>query len=635
MALDLQPRARRGLWGTLWALVDGTRRLVMNLLFVLVLVGLVVAGVMWARSGPPALKDKTVLVLNLAGPLVEQRSGSARSQAMAQVQGETTQAVVLRDVLAVLDAAATDPQITSVLLMLDGFGGAGLPAMNEVAGALNRFKAKGGKKVVAWGGHYDQRQYYLAASAADEVLMHPMGSVLLTGFGSLRNYYKDAFDRLGVAANVIRVGKYKNFGEPYFANAPSPATLEADAALYGDLWAAYTGRIEKARKLGAGSINQTINNIGTLLPAVKGDMAQMALQAKLIDGLKTQDELRTLLAERGAPDDDIKSFRQINYGAYLSRLKPAPSDAAVGVVVAQGSITEGESAPGGIGGKSTADLIRQARDDKAIKVVLLRVNSPGGSAFGSELVRRELELTRTAGKPVVVSMGDVAASGGYWISTSADEVLADASTITGSIGVFAMLPTADGLMAKVPVHTGGHGTTWLAHAADPRLPLDPKVAALVQASVGHIYDDFLARAAKARNSTPDKINDVAQGRVWTGEQARQRGLVDGIASYTEALAAAAKRAKLADGWQVRYIERPVGRLSRVLDALGLTQLVAELSAPLVDQMAQAATTQATAMPAAWADSLAPGWQHDLAWLGQVAQRREPFAAVVHCLCAVP
>ena len=633
MTFDAQAPRRRGFFGTLWWLIDGSRRLVLNLLF-LAVIGLLVA--MWLTGGTPKLKDKTVLVLNLSGALVEQHSGSARDQALAQVRGEAQRQVQLRDLIAVLEAAAKDDKVTGLLLVLDDFGGAGLANMREATQAVERFKkASGGKKVTAWAMHYSQRQYHLAA-AADEVYLHPMGTVMIEGYGRLRNYYREAFDRLGVAANVIRVGKYKNFGETYFANGPSKETLEADALLYDALWADYTQSIEKARKLPAGAIMQGIEALPARLAAAGGSPAKMALAEKLVDGLKTRDELRAMLIERHARDEEAKTFRQVSFNEYLGRLKPRLDGDAVGIVVAEGDIVDGEAGPGKVGGRSTAELVRKARDDAKIKAVVLRVNSPGGSAFASELVRRELELTRAAGKPVVLSMGDVAASGGYWISMAADEVIADASTITGSIGVFAMLPTADGLVGKLSLHTGGYATTWLANAYDPRKPLDPRFAGLVQSAIGNIYSDFTGKAAVARKSSPEKIDAVAQGRVWTGKQAQERGLVDRLGGYGDAIAAAATRAKLAADPRVVYLERDRGKWQRVLGLLGVQADQGRLGQWLretldVDEMSR----QAAGPVAGLAGAALPEATRELAWLTDLLERRQPFAAVVHCLCQVP
>jgi len=291
--------------------------------------------------------------------------------------------------------------------------------------------------------------------------------------------------------------------------------------------------------------------------------------------------------------------------------------------VAEGEIVDGIAPPGTVGGRSTADLIHQARDDDKIKAIVLRVDSPGGSVFGSELVRRELELTRAAGKPVVVSMGDVAASGGYWITTASDEVIAAPSTITGSIGVFAILPTGEGAMEKLSLHTAGYGTTWLANAYDPRQPLDPRFAALVQQSIDRTYRDFTAKVAAARKSTPEKIDAVAQGRVWTGRQALEHGLVDRLGSFEDALKSAAQRAKLPEGYRVAYVEKEPGKLERALNLLS-----GSVAGALLEPLLHAAEAGA-GLPAGVARQL----QDDFGWLSELTQGRRPFAAAVHCLCA--
>ena len=610
----------RSVFGRLWWLLEGSRRVLLNLFWLALLCA--VAFALYSR-GPSRLEDKTVLVLDLKGRLVEQASGNVREIALKKARGEEMDQTVLRDLLAVLDAAAKDKKIDRVLLVLDDFGGGGMAGLGEAAAAIERFRASG-KPVSAWGGGYDQRQYFLAAHA-DELLLHPMGMVAIEGFGRLRNYYRDALDRLGLSAHVIRVGKFKNAAEPFFANGPSPETLEADKALYDGLWADWTAAVEKARKVPAGSVVAGIEDIDKRLTAAGGDPAKLALNEKLVDGLKTRDEMRKLMIERGAATEDKKTFRQVSYADYLSRLRPKTDGDAVGVVVAEGEIVDGVAPPGTVGGRSTADLIHQARDDDKIKAIVLRVDSPGGSVFGSELVRRELELTRAAGKPVVVSMGDVAASGGYWISLASDEVIAAPATITGSIGVFAILPTGEGAMDKLSLHAAGYGTTWLASVYDPRKPLDPRFAALVQQAVDHIYSDFTGRVAVARKSTPEKIDAVAQGRVWTGRQALERGLVDRLGSFEDALKSAAQRGKLAEGYRVTYVEKEPGRLERALNLLS-GSVAGELLEPLLH------TAQAGAgLPA----GLARQVQDDLGWLSDLTQGRRPYAAAVHCLCGEP
>jgi protease-4 len=536
----------------------------------------------------------------------------------------------LRDVLKVLNAAAKDPDISGAVLLTDEMQGGGPAMLREVASAVDRFKASG-KPVVAWGSNFDQRQYLVAAHA-NEVYLHPMGVVMLEGYGRYRNYYRDALDKLGVTVNLMRVGTYKSFAEPYIANGPSPAAAEADAYLNNALWSNYTDNVEKARKLPKGQIMKSIDELPAKVVEFNGDLAKITLAAKMVDGLKTRDEIRDLMTRRGALDDEGKSFRQVSFDDYLARQHDPLTGDAIGVVIAQGEISDGTAGPGSIGGDSTSKLIRAAREDKNIKAVVLRVDSPGGSAFASELIRRELELTRAAGKPVVVSMGNVAASGGYWISMSADEVIAEPNTITGSIGVFAILPTAEKVVDKLGIHTAGQPTTWLGDAYNPLRPLDPRFVQVMQGSVNHIYADFTARAAKARKTTPEKIDAVAQGRVWTGAQAKDRGLVDTLGSYGDALASAAKRAKLGD-YRVVYIEREVSKFERVLEMVGgsAAQAVGQSVAKAVSAQVNLGVTAATGLP----PGAVGGVAQDLAWLADIKASRKPFTAITHCLCEVP
>jgi protease-4 len=602
-----------------WRVVDVSRRLVLNLLFLLIVALIVVA---LLRGGPAPLAEKTALVLALDGSIAEQRAGNLRATAIDQLRGEVPQKMQLRDVLAVINTAAKDDKITSVVLILDELEGTGLSTLREIGAALDRFRATG-KKVVAWGSSYDQRQYAIAAHA-DEVYLHPLGAVNITGFGGVQSYYKDALDKLGISVRVIRAGSFKDFGEAWVSNAPSPESLAAETALLGSLWKTYTDDIERLRKLPAGSVAKAIEEAPERLAAVGGDRAKQAVADKAVDGLKTRDELRALMISRGVEDTDNKTFRQTSYEEYLARLRPRLTGDAIGVVVAEGEIVDGNAPVGTVGGLSTANLIRKARDDKDVKAVVLRVNSPGGSVFGSELVRRELELTRTAGKPVVVSMGDLAASGGYWISTAADEIVADASTVTGSIGVIALLPNASGTLDKLGVHSTPIATSWLRAAADPRLPLDPRLAEIIQRSVDHEYQNFIGRVAQARKTTPEKIDAVAQGRVWSGTQALERGLVDRLGLYGDALKSAATRAKLGDDPRIVYIEREPGTFARFVSMLNAE--VAHGIGAAIDARLAGLGLQSPA--------LAPTTR-DLGWLAGLAERKKPFEAVAHCLCRVP
>ncbi|MBV8636225.1 MAG: signal peptide peptidase SppA [Burkholderiaceae bacterium] len=615
-----QPSALRRFFGFIWRLIDGTRRAVLNLIFLLILVILVIG----LASGGKRIEDKTVLILDLKGSLVEQATGNAREALASQFQGdEVKQDVQLRDILQVIDAAGKDPKISSIVLLMDDFEGAGLPLLREVADAIERFKATG-KRVVAWGSGYSQRQYFIAAHA-NEVLLHPMGTVEIEGFGGHRNYYHDALDKLGVTVNLMRVGTYKSFAEPYIANEPSDAAAEAEKYLLDGMWKDYTDAVEKARKLPEGSIKNLVDNLPQLITAAHGDLAKVALDGKFVDGLATRDELRQMMLSRGVLDEKIHSFRQINYEDYLAHQKPQLTGDAVAVIVASGEISDGVAGPGSIGGLSTATMIRTAREDERVKAIVLRVDSPGGSAFGAELIRRELEVTKKAGKPVVISMGDVAASGGYWVSTSADEVIADPATITGSIGVFAILPTADKAMDKLGVHSGGYTTTWLRDGYNPLRPLEPRLRDVIQASVEHIYADFTGKVAAARKTTPEKIDEVAQGRVWTGQQAKERNLVDTLGSFEDAIHSAAKRAKLGDNYRVAYVERELSGFDK------LVHLFDARVAAAISTQTDATLAHATGVPPAVTHDLTK----DLGWLTDVAQERKPFSAITHCFCGQP
>ena len=611
--------ARRG-FGMFWRALDATRRTVLNLIFLVLVV--VLLFFLFSGGGAKPLSEKTALVLELKGELVEQHSATVRETLMSSVGGgDVRRTIQLRDLLTVLDNAARDKNIGSVVLMLDQFDISGMANLHEMGAALDRVRASG-KKVIAWGGSYDQKNY-LVATHASEIYVHPMGMVMLEGFGRHRNYYRDALDKLGVTVNLIKVGTYKSFAEPYIGNGPSPAAAEADAFLYNALWSSYTAEVEKLRKLPGGAIDKGIANLPETMTAANGDAAKVALDARLVDGIKTRDEVRDMLIRQGARDPAIKSFRQISFADYLARHPQKMFGNAVGVIVAEGDISDGMAGPGSIGGLSTANLIRRARNDDQIKSLVLRIDSPGGSAYGSELIRRELELTRAAGKPVVVSMGGVAASGGYWISMASDEVIADPATVTGSIGVFAILPTAEKVADKLGIHSAGTTTTWLADAYNPLRPLDPRFGQLIQSSINHVYSEFTTKAAAARKMTVAGVDAVGQGRVWTGAQAKERGLVDRLGSYNDALASAASRARLGKDFRVAYIEREGTLFERLLQPFGVsaaTAITIQVKLGVLDGLPAGATAAVA---------------KDMAFLSDMAGGKKPFAAVTHCMCQLP
>ena len=559
-----QPRSRgpiARLFIGLWDAVNFSRRLVFNLLFLLVVFVLLAAMFGGGKLAP--LAERSTLVIEPEGRLVEQYSCDPVSRAFARAtNGEDCREIRLRDVLRALDAARTDKRIDRVVLHLDELQPSGFASLRDVAAAIAKVKAAG-KQVVAYGENFSQGQYLLAAQA-NKVYLDPMsqGGVMLEGLAGYRQYFRQGLqDKLGVDMHLFKVGEYKSAAEPYILDAASPESKEADLYWMNDVWQRMLADIGKARGLQPAALAANIDAMAEQVAGAKGDLAQMALQQKLVDGLKTREEVEDLLAEGGEADDTAEGgFRQVDLDTYTQHLDgalaPADMRPQVAVVVAEGEIAGGDLPPGQGGGDSTAALLRSARDDDNGKALVLRVNSPGGEVFASEQIRREVAALKAAGKPVVVSMGDVAASGGYWISMNADRIYADPSTITGSIGIFGLFPTADRALDKIGVHTDGVGTTKYAGAFDVTRALDPGVGAIVQSVIDKGYRDFTGKVAQARGRSVEQVDAVARGRVWSGEQAKERGLVDAFGGVEAAVADAAARAKLGkpETWQVRYIE---------------------------------------------------------------------------------
>jgi len=538
----------------IWTLFNFTRRLVFGVIALALLIGFIAA----LRTGPVKLQDKTALVLDPKGAIVEQYTNDAAQRALANLAGDKSRQTQLRDILSAIDAAARDTRIARIVLEPDDIESAGLSTSREIGAALDRFKATG-KPVIAVSNGMTQGQYYLAAHAS-RILLHPasLEGVMLTGFGAYRNYYKDALDWLGVDVHVFKVGTYKSYPEPYVRNDASPEAKEADLFWMNDLWGDYLKDIAAARHLDVAKISARIANYADAVKSANGDMARLALDDKLVDKLATPDEARQMLIADGARDGH--TFRQIDfadYAALVEREHALDTRPQVAVVVAEGEILPGDQAQGTVGGLSTAKLLRAARNDDSVKAVVLRVNSPGGEAFASELIRHEVELTKAAGKPVIVSMGDVAASGGYWISMNADQIFAQPTTITGSIGIVGIMMNIPNTLAKIGVHTDGVGTTPLADPIDPRRALDPAVSAAWQATIENGYRNFIGKVAAARHKTPEQVDAIAQGRVWSGAQALERGLVDKLGGFRDAIAAAAQAANLGDNYRVGYVEKPL------------------------------------------------------------------------------
>ncbi len=540
----------------LWRAVDTTRRMTLNILFLAIIGILIVAAF---SGGGPDVPKSTVLVVAPSGSLVEQLGGDPVEKMKQQLTGDGEAETLLKDLVDAISVAKEDERVKVLVLDLDKLGGAGLTKLQDLGAAIDDFKDSG-KKVIAAADNYSQSGYYLAAHA-DEIYIHPMGMVILDGFGRYRTYYKDGIDRLELDWNIFKVGTFKSAVEPYLRNDMSPAAREANVEWMGDLWRAFLTDTSEARGLPFEDLVAYSENIGALIESVGGDTAKAALNAGLIDTIATRDQVRDRLIELVGEDEDSHSYHRVSVEDFLKaeggdRTGEKAKGDLVGVVVARGMILGGTQPPGKIGGDSTAALIRQARQDDDIKAIVLRVDSGGGSAFASEIIRRECQLAKEQGKPVVISMGSVAASGGYWISMASDEIWAHPTTITGSIGIFGMFPTYQKPLAKyLGMRVDGVGTTSLAGAFRPDRKLDPEVGKIIQSIINKGYDEFITLAAEARGVTPDDIDSIAQGRVWSGEDAHSLGLVDQLGGLDDAIASAAKMADLGDDFSVKYIEK--------------------------------------------------------------------------------
>ena len=604
----------RGLWRTL----DFSRRLVMNIIFLLIVIFVLA---LLSREAP-RLTGESTLVLDPQGMVVEQFTGDAAERALAKAMGQEAQETQLRDLLQVLERAASDDRVQRLLIRPDHLSGIGFEHLRELGRAIQRFK-QSGKPVVAYADNLDQRQYYLAAFA-DKVYLNPAGGLFLEGLSSYRTYYREALqDKLGVKVHLFRVGEYKSAAEPYILDGPSPEASEATLFWMGDIWGRYLDDIASARGIEAQAIQDGIDHMAERLDQADGNLAQLALDAGLVDDLKTAEELRELMLADGAPRDGDE-LRRVDSTTYLGFIQaevlPFDTRPKVAVVVAQGEIRGGKQPRGMVGGVTTSALIKQAREDDAVKAVVLRVDSPGGEVFASEQIRHQVELTRAAGKPVVVSMANVAASGGYWISMNADRIIADESTITGSIGIFGLFFTGQETLGGIGVHTGGVGTTAMAGALDPRRDIPAQAAAVVQRIIDRGYRDFIGKVAAARDTTPEAIDEVARGRVWSGAQAMERGLIDQFGGLREALTEAATLAGIEGehGYRTEYVEKPLSPFEQFAQNLGSNARVASMMAHL------------GVAPLLLGEQGTAQFQQDLALLQP--PKGQPFRSLAHCFC---
>lgn len=537
----------------LWSVITWTRIAVLNLIFLFVLVIVIVA----IRSGSPLPLPKTfALRVAPTGMLVDQRSYVDPTSMLLGGENPQESETVVRELIEAINHAAEDKRVTGLVLELDGLFGGGLSKMQEIGVALDNFKTSD-KKILAVGNNFTQDQYYLA-SHADFIYMHDMGSVLLTGYGRYGNYFKSALDKLEINFHVFRSGKFKDAVEPLLRDDMSEESKAHNSQLMNQLWDMYTQNVETRRELPAGSINDYINNLDTKLAQAKGNSAGLAAELGLVDDVINRQRMSEMLIETFGESREEGFYNGVDareYFADINRFK-LPGENNIGLLVASGTIVDGIQPDGTIGSESFVEMLRSVREDDSIKALVLRIDSGGGSAFASEIIRAEISALRDEGKPVFISMGSVAASGGYWMAAGGDEIWATPSTITGSIGVFGAFPTIEKTLDNLGIHTDGVGTTELAGSLRADRPLSPKVSTIIQLGVDNIYQRFIHLVADARKAEADAIDRVAQGHVWSGVSAKELGLVDHLGDLNEVIAAAAERVEL-EKYGVKLVQQPL------------------------------------------------------------------------------
>ena len=532
----------------------------------------------------PQIPRDAALIISPRGSLVDQLSGDPLERAFAEVRGTPLNETLLRDLVDALRAAKNDERIETVVLQLDGLTGSGLSKLQELSGEILRFK-ESGKSIIAVGDTFDRNQYYIAAHA-DEIFMSPMGNIPIDGYSRYQPYYRSAIDNLYIDFHVWTVGEYKSFVEPITRDDMSPEDREASEVFLGALWDAYQADVTAARGLPSDALQSYADNAIELLTEAGGDTAQMALDYGLVDELLTRDQIRGRVrrlvnGEEDDDDDEKEDYARIGYEDYLRAVQAGERGSSsegnrIAVIVASGTILDGSQPPGSVGGDSTSAMIRSVSEDEDVKALVLRVDSPGGSAFASDVILRELEAFQDSGRPLVVSMSSVAASGGYWISMGADEIWASPTTITGSIGVGATFPTFSRSLDQLGIHVDGLGTTRLSGQANLLRELGPDVNEIIQQVIGHTYDEFIGQVAEFRDKDLNEVDEVARGRVWIATDAQEHGLVDKLGDLDDAVASAAELAGFAEGeYQIDFVEEELSFAELI--ALELTMISAPVS----------------------------------------------------------
>ena len=576
--MNNNPGIIKRIFSSLWRALTFTRFVVVNLIFCSLFFTFIGAGIIIALSGGDEqiqVPEKTALVLNLVGDVVEQKREVDPMEAFlteAMEQKEDNPEVLLTDIIDVISKAKNDDRVEILVLQLQGLRRVGLTKLQDIAVALEDFKSSG-KQIIALGDQFSQDQYYLA-STANNIWLNPQGFMLLEGYGRYKMYFKSALEKLAVNQHIFRVGTFKSAVEPFIRDDMSDAAKEANKLWLSDLWLQYKEDVAKRRGFGIENFDEDIDSLVAKFSEADSSFAQYALSNNWVDQLKTRQEMRAELINLVGENKKGDSYSHIGYKNYIAATSSPLEDSAelsdatndkVAIIVAKGTILDGTQKPGTIGGDSTAKLLRKARNNDNVKAVVLRVDSPGGSAYASEIIRQEVELLKKAGKPVVASMGTYAASGGYWISAPADKIYAAPSTITGSIGIFGMMMTFEKSLSKIGIHTDGVGTTDIA-GFGPTQALTPGMASLFQLSINRGYQEFIQLVASNRNMSLEQVDAVAQGRVWSGKKAKELGLVDELGNLTDAVVAAADLAQL-EQYDTLLVEKEQSSRNKMMQQL--------------------------------------------------------------------
>jgi protease IV len=601
-----------------WRGLDGVRK-VLHLILLLGFFLLIGAAL---SPSIPIIPGKAALVLAPQGALVEQLAGDPVERAIAEAYGQDRPETLLRDLVDAVDAGAKDKRIELMVLDLGGMSGGGIAKMAELAQAIQRFRAAG-KKVYAFGESYDQAQYYLAAQA-DEIYLDPHGLVLIEGFGYYRTFLKGVIDKLAVDVNVFRAGKFKSFTDQFSRSDMSEQEEQESLAWLNTLWAQYQSGVSKARGLTPGVSQDYSTQLAEIAKSHRGDLAAAALERNFVTELKSRREFEDQLKALVGEDEDEHTYKGVMHWDYLAAARSGEGldieGDRVGVVVASGEILDGSHPPGTIGSDSTSRLLRDALYDDDVKAVVLRIDSPGGSMLASEVIRREIDALRDAGKPVIASMSSTAASGGYYIAMDADEIWASPATLTGSIGVFAVFPTIERTLEKFGVTIDGVGTTPYAGSLRLDRTLNDGAKEILQNSIDHAYSVFVNNVATAREKSFEDIDAVAQGRVWAGADAAQHGLVDKLGSYKDALDRAAELAKLGKDYKVHYIEPSLGWRQAI--AMRSQALAARITRSLVPETEMFASARRIFAPLE-------------AELTRLSRFSDPRQVYYYCACSAP